>query len=77
MTRLQTQTEMEELIAHVSKKTYAYGAIHAENHNLLITISELKTRLAMFFSWKKVVQIGSCGLLIVVVSKHMRAIDHC
>ncbi|GKB47226.1 integrase, catalytic region, zinc finger, CCHC-type containing protein, partial [Tanacetum coccineum] len=34
-----------ELIAHVSEKTYAYGAIRAENLNLLITISELKTRL--------------------------------
>ncbi|GJV46628.1 hypothetical protein Tco_1431164 [Tanacetum coccineum] len=45
-TRYQTQTEMDELIAHVSEKTYAYGAIRAENQNLLITISELKTRLA-------------------------------
>ncbi|GJV32266.1 integrase, catalytic region, zinc finger, CCHC-type containing protein [Tanacetum coccineum] len=45
-TRSQTQTEMDELIAHVSKKTYAYGAIRAENQNLLFTISELKTRLA-------------------------------
>ncbi|GJU89208.1 integrase, catalytic region, zinc finger, CCHC-type containing protein [Tanacetum coccineum] len=45
-TRSQTQTKMDELIAHVSEKTYAYGAIRAENQNLLITISELKTRLA-------------------------------
>ncbi|GKA86961.1 hypothetical protein Tco_0808672 [Tanacetum coccineum] len=45
-TRSQTQTEMDELIAHVSEKTYAYAAIHAENQNLLFTISELKTRLA-------------------------------
>ncbi|GKA10317.1 retrovirus-related pol polyprotein from transposon TNT 1-94, partial [Tanacetum coccineum] len=44
-TQSQTQTEMDELIAHVSEKTYAYGAIRAENQNLLITISELKTRL--------------------------------
>ncbi|GKB49990.1 hypothetical protein Tco_0900743 [Tanacetum coccineum] len=29
-TRSQTQTEMDELIAHVSEKTYAYGAIRAE-----------------------------------------------
>ncbi|GJS92885.1 putative ribonuclease H-like domain-containing protein [Tanacetum coccineum] len=36
---------MGELIAHVSEKTYAYGAIHAENQNLLITISELKARM--------------------------------
>ncbi|GJS26208.1 retrovirus-related pol polyprotein from transposon TNT 1-94 [Tanacetum coccineum] len=42
----QNQTEMDELNAHVSEKTYAYGAIRAENQNLLITISELKTRLA-------------------------------
>ncbi|GKC08629.1 hypothetical protein Tco_1000239 [Tanacetum coccineum] len=44
-TRSQTQTEMDELIAHVSEKTYAYGVIRAENQNLLFTIYELKTRL--------------------------------
>ncbi|GKG27427.1 hypothetical protein Tco_0403130, partial [Tanacetum coccineum] len=36
---------MDELIAHVSEKTYAYGAIRVENQNLLFTISKLKTRL--------------------------------
>ncbi|GJZ28693.1 integrase, catalytic region, zinc finger, CCHC-type containing protein [Tanacetum coccineum] len=41
----QTQKEMDKIIAHVSEKTYGYGAIRAENHNLLFTISELKTRL--------------------------------
>ncbi|GJS71030.1 hypothetical protein Tco_0703871 [Tanacetum coccineum] len=45
-TRSQTQTEMDEFIAHVFEKTYAYGAIRAENQNLLFTKSELKTRLA-------------------------------
>ncbi|GJZ55200.1 hypothetical protein Tco_0610393 [Tanacetum coccineum] len=45
-TRSQTQTEMDELIAYGSEKTYAYGAIRTENQNLLFTISELKTRLA-------------------------------
>ncbi|GJW32580.1 retrovirus-related pol polyprotein from transposon TNT 1-94 [Tanacetum coccineum] len=44
-TRSQTQKEMDELIAYVSEKTYAYGAIRAENHNLLDTISELKARM--------------------------------
>ncbi|GJU36800.1 retrovirus-related pol polyprotein from transposon TNT 1-94 [Tanacetum coccineum] len=44
-TQSQSQKEIDELIAHVSEKTYAYGAIRAENLNLLITISELKTRL--------------------------------
>ncbi|GKB61825.1 integrase, catalytic region, zinc finger, CCHC-type containing protein [Tanacetum coccineum] len=44
-TRSQTQKEMDELIVHVSEKTYAYGAIRAENQDLLSTISELKTRL--------------------------------
>ncbi|GKA55853.1 hypothetical protein Tco_0754925, partial [Tanacetum coccineum] len=46
-TRSQTQKEMDELIDHVSEKTYAYGAIRAENQNLLIIISELKTRLVV------------------------------
>ncbi|GJX96140.1 hypothetical protein Tco_0351938 [Tanacetum coccineum] len=44
-TRSQTQKEMDELIVHVSEKTYAYGAIRAENQDLLSTIIELKTRL--------------------------------
>ncbi|GKF69590.1 hypothetical protein Tco_0202647 [Tanacetum coccineum] len=44
-TQSQTQKEIDELIIHVSEKTYAYGAIRAENQNLLTTISELKTRL--------------------------------
>ncbi|GJZ26467.1 integrase, catalytic region, zinc finger, CCHC-type containing protein [Tanacetum coccineum] len=44
-TRSQTQMEMDELIAHVSEKTYAYGAIRAENQNLLSTISELKASM--------------------------------
>ncbi|GKE49481.1 hypothetical protein Tco_1480739, partial [Tanacetum coccineum] len=44
-TQSQTQKEMDELIAHVSEKTYAYGAIRAKNQNLLVTISELKARM--------------------------------
>ncbi|GKF32255.1 hypothetical protein Tco_0102053, partial [Tanacetum coccineum] len=39
-TRSQTKKEIDELIVHVSEKTYAYGAIRAENQNLLSTISE-------------------------------------
>ncbi|GKF62923.1 hypothetical protein Tco_0182977, partial [Tanacetum coccineum] len=34
-----------KLIAHVSEKTDAYGAIRVENQNLLDTISELKARM--------------------------------
>nr|GEU81333.1 retrovirus-related Pol polyprotein from transposon TNT 1-94 [Tanacetum cinerariifolium] len=41
----QTQKEIDELVAHVSEKTYAYGAIRAKNQNILFIISELKTRL--------------------------------
>ncbi|GJX91887.1 retrovirus-related pol polyprotein from transposon TNT 1-94 [Tanacetum coccineum] len=44
-TRSQSKKESDELIDHVSEKTYAYSAIRAENQNLLSTISELKTRL--------------------------------
>nr|GEU87196.1 retrovirus-related Pol polyprotein from transposon TNT 1-94 [Tanacetum cinerariifolium] len=44
-TRSQTQKDIDELIARVSEKTYAYGAIRAENQNLLFIISELITRL--------------------------------
>nr|GEU81451.1 reverse transcriptase domain-containing protein [Tanacetum cinerariifolium] len=44
-TRSQTHKEIDDLIAHISEKTYAYGAIRAENQNPLFIISELKTRL--------------------------------
>ncbi|GJX66158.1 retrovirus-related pol polyprotein from transposon TNT 1-94 [Tanacetum coccineum] len=53
-TRSQSQKEMDELITHVSKKTYAYGAIRAENQNLLSTISELQTRLETIEKGKSV-----------------------
>ncbi|GJX07272.1 retrovirus-related pol polyprotein from transposon TNT 1-94 [Tanacetum coccineum] len=43
-TRSQTQKEMDELITHVSEKTYAYGAIRAENQNLLVTIFEFESK---------------------------------
>ncbi|GJZ80897.1 retrovirus-related pol polyprotein from transposon TNT 1-94 [Tanacetum coccineum] len=44
-TRSQIQKEMDELIAQVTEKTYAYGVIRAEKQNLLVTISELKARM--------------------------------
>ncbi|GKB14392.1 hypothetical protein Tco_0848315 [Tanacetum coccineum] len=57
-TRSQSQKEMDELIDHVSEKTYAYGAIHAENQNLLSTISELKTRLETVETGMKCVNLS-------------------
>ncbi|GJZ00950.1 integrase, catalytic region, zinc finger, CCHC-type containing protein [Tanacetum coccineum] len=53
-TRSQSKKEMDELIAHVSEKTYTYGAIRAESQNLLSTISKLKTRLETVKKAKKV-----------------------
>ncbi|GJS08716.1 hypothetical protein Tco_0365512 [Tanacetum coccineum] len=45
MTRTQTQGEINELIENVNQKTYAYADVHAQNQDLLITISELKAKL--------------------------------
>nr|GEY23055.1 integrase, catalytic region, zinc finger, CCHC-type, peptidase aspartic, catalytic [Tanacetum cinerariifolium] len=42
--RTQTQREVNELIEHVNQKTYAYAEVHAQNQDLLITISELKVK---------------------------------
>ncbi|GJV95135.1 retrovirus-related pol polyprotein from transposon TNT 1-94 [Tanacetum coccineum] len=75
-TRSQTQKEMDELIVHVSEKTYAYGAIRAENRNLLFIISELKTRLKDVERGKSVntkfdITNGSQSLLYVTpINKH-------
>ncbi|GJW12689.1 hypothetical protein Tco_1578516 [Tanacetum coccineum] len=44
-TRTQTQGEINELIENVNQKTYAYVNVHAQNQDLLITISELKAKL--------------------------------
>ncbi|GJU43560.1 hypothetical protein Tco_1200826 [Tanacetum coccineum] len=44
-TRTQHQKELDELIEHVNQKTYAYADVHAQNQDLLITISELKNKL--------------------------------
>ncbi|GJY30961.1 hypothetical protein Tco_0414456 [Tanacetum coccineum] len=76
-TRSQNQTKMDELIAHVFKKTYAYGAIRAENQDLLFTISELKNRLANVEKGKSVntkfdKTNGSQSLLCVTpLNKHV------
>ncbi|GJT17319.1 hypothetical protein Tco_0876025 [Tanacetum coccineum] len=44
-TRTQTQGEINELIEHVTQKTYAYAEVRAHNQDLLITISKLKAKL--------------------------------
>ncbi|GJU31385.1 hypothetical protein Tco_1174974 [Tanacetum coccineum] len=44
-TRSQTQKEMDELITHVSEKTYAYGAIRAENQLLYLEKQALNNAL--------------------------------
>ncbi|GJZ55793.1 hypothetical protein Tco_0610986 [Tanacetum coccineum] len=44
-TRTQHQKEVDELIEHVNQNTYAYADVHAQNQDLLMTISELKDKL--------------------------------
>ncbi|GJW38970.1 hypothetical protein Tco_0064815 [Tanacetum coccineum] len=43
--RTQTQGEINELIENVIQMTYANADVHAQNQDLLITISELKAKL--------------------------------
>ncbi|GKB13016.1 retrovirus-related pol polyprotein from transposon TNT 1-94 [Tanacetum coccineum] len=54
---------MDELIVHVFEKTYAYGAIRAENQDLLSTISKLKTRLEKVEKDKSVNTKNECYIL--------------
>ncbi|GJU86559.1 integrase, catalytic region, zinc finger, CCHC-type containing protein [Tanacetum coccineum] len=44
-TRSQTQGEINELIENVNQKTYAYANVRAQNQDLLMTITDLKTKL--------------------------------
>ncbi|GJX92037.1 hypothetical protein Tco_0345363 [Tanacetum coccineum] len=45
-TRIQHQQEVNELVEHVTQNTYAYVDVCANNQDLLITIYELKAKLA-------------------------------
>ncbi|GKC30289.1 hypothetical protein Tco_1037583, partial [Tanacetum coccineum] len=45
VTRAQHKKEVDELIQCVDQKTYAYGDVRAKNQDLLMTISELKSKL--------------------------------
>ncbi|GJW89507.1 retrovirus-related pol polyprotein from transposon TNT 1-94 [Tanacetum coccineum] len=72
--RSQTQTEMDELIAHVSEKTYAYGVIRAENQNLLFALSVVKLVRQMLKKFHSCVAGCSDSVLWIVdsgCSKHM------
>nr|GEU39262.1 hypothetical protein [Tanacetum cinerariifolium] len=44
-TRAQTQGEINELLENVKQTTYAYANVHAQNQDLLLTITELKAKL--------------------------------
>ncbi|GJX44688.1 hypothetical protein Tco_0261364 [Tanacetum coccineum] len=44
-TRAQHQNEINEMFEDVTQKTYAYADVHAQNQDLLMTISELKSKL--------------------------------
>ncbi|GJY17589.1 hypothetical protein Tco_0389080 [Tanacetum coccineum] len=53
-TQTQHQKDLDELNEHVNQKTYAYADVHAQNQDLLITISELKNKLKTVDNGKNV-----------------------
>nr|GEU93657.1 retrovirus-related Pol polyprotein from transposon TNT 1-94 [Tanacetum cinerariifolium] len=53
-TRSQHQKEVDELIKNVNQKTYDYGDVRAKNQGLLMTISELKSKLKTIENGKNV-----------------------
>ncbi|GJV90704.1 hypothetical protein Tco_1538517 [Tanacetum coccineum] len=54
VTRAQHQKEVDELIQCVNQKTYDYGDVRAKNQDLLMTISELKSKLRTIEKGKNV-----------------------
>ncbi|GJY28107.1 hypothetical protein Tco_0403874 [Tanacetum coccineum] len=50
----QHQNEINEMIENVNQKTYAYTDVRAQNQDLLMTISELKSKLRMIEKRKNV-----------------------
>nr|GEY90755.1 hypothetical protein [Tanacetum cinerariifolium] len=53
-TRAQHQNEINEMIENVNQKTYAYANVRAQNQDLLMTISELKSKLRTIKKGKNV-----------------------
>ncbi|GJZ28720.1 integrase, catalytic region, zinc finger, CCHC-type containing protein [Tanacetum coccineum] len=53
-TRAQHQRKVNELIENFNQKTYAYGDVHSQNQDLLMTISELKDKLKTIEKGKNV-----------------------
>ncbi|GKB94988.1 hypothetical protein Tco_0981125 [Tanacetum coccineum] len=53
-TRAQHQNEINEMIENVNQKTYDYADVRAQNQDLLMTISELKSKLRMIDKGKNV-----------------------
>ncbi|GKB00817.1 hypothetical protein Tco_0828861 [Tanacetum coccineum] len=53
-TRAHYQNEINEMFEYVTQKTYTYAAICAQNQDLLMTISKLKSKLKMIDKWKHV-----------------------
>ncbi|GJT88699.1 hypothetical protein Tco_1070416 [Tanacetum coccineum] len=64
---------MDELIVHVSEKTYAYGAIRAENQDLLSTISELKTMIGKKTGRILLLTGGRESNCILILQSHLAA----
>ncbi|GJX33425.1 hypothetical protein Tco_0243280 [Tanacetum coccineum] len=54
VTRARHQKEVDELIQCVTQKTHAYGDVRAKNQDLLMTISELKSKLRTIEKGKNV-----------------------
>nr|GEW51441.1 retrovirus-related Pol polyprotein from transposon TNT 1-94 [Tanacetum cinerariifolium] len=53
-TRAQHQNKINEMIESVNQKTYVYANVRAQNQDLLMTISELKSKLRMIEKRKNV-----------------------
>ncbi|GJY49973.1 hypothetical protein Tco_0439929 [Tanacetum coccineum] len=53
-TRAQHQNEINEMFEDVTQKTYAYADVRAQNQDLLMTISELTSKLKMIDKEKHV-----------------------
>ncbi|GJT61606.1 integrase, catalytic region, zinc finger, CCHC-type containing protein [Tanacetum coccineum] len=58
-TRTQTYIEINELVENVNENTYAYRDVRSQNQDLLIAISELKTKLKMLKRTNKKTKVTS------------------
>ncbi|GJV61120.1 hypothetical protein Tco_1467220 [Tanacetum coccineum] len=73
-TRAQHQNEINVMFEDLTQNTYAYADVRAQNQDLLMTISELKSKLQTIDKGKHAMEIMFKGISLFVMSIMLKAL---